>query len=288
MRSELILHEQTTETGSVGAKAKQPLDPAIVGNVQPNRPAPQPKREVVQEQRLGALAEMASVIAHDLNNSLTPIIGFSDFLLDSSACPADEHRKCVQGIRKAAGEIAGMVEQMRQFYRRRDLSEQLELVDVNALIREVVNSTVPHDCDSVRVKLRLQKDLPPVEERASDLREAFRQLLTNALEAMPHGGTLVVRARLSQAKDPARVVVEISDSGLGMDPATRARCLEPFFSTKGPRRRGLGLALVHGVMRRHQGRLEIRSELGAGTRVRLELRPALDGKEPVPATAAWI
>jgi signal transduction histidine kinase len=234
----------------------------------------------VQGQRLGALAEMSTVIAHDLNNSLTPIIGFSDYLLDASTSLPDEYRKCLQGIRKAAGDIAGMVEQMRQFYRQRDSNERLEPVDLNPLIREVLDSTVAQapdflkiDLSRLEVQLCLGKGLPAVEDRAVDLREAFRQLFINALEAMPEGGKLSVKARRLTGGATERIVVEVSDTGVGMDAATRERCLDPFFSTKGPRRRGLGLSLVYGVIRRHDGRIDITSHTGQGTKVRLAFNP---------------
>jgi CheY-like chemotaxis protein/anti-sigma regulatory factor (Ser/Thr protein kinase) len=121
----------------------------------------------------------------------------------------------------------------------------------------------------------------------SEIREALTNLIFNAVDAMPRGGTITVRTRL--VSEPARedpsapathVCLEVSDTGIGMDEETRRRCLEPFFTTKGDQGTGLGLAMVYGVMRRHEATIEIDSAPGRGTTVRLLF--------PLPATAVEI
>jgi CheY-like chemotaxis protein len=122
----------------------------------------------------------------------------------------------------------------------------------------------------------LEAGLPPVMGKASELREAITNLIFNAVDAMPEGGALTVRTeRLgSGSGGKPRVRLEIEDTGPGMDAETRKRCLEPFFTTKGERGTGLGLAMVYGAAQRHKARLEIDSAPGAGTRMRLDLAVA--------------
>jgi CheY-like chemotaxis protein len=105
----------------------------------------------------------------------------------------------------------------------------------------------------------------------SEIREALTNLVINAVDALPSGGKITIRSRVTAGdeKHPAHVVVDVGDSGIGMSEETRKRCLEPFFSTKGKRGTGLGLAMVYGVMERHDGKIEIESQLGRGTTFRL-------------------
>jgi CheY-like chemotaxis protein len=105
----------------------------------------------------------------------------------------------------------------------------------------------------------------------SEIREALTNLVFNAVDAMPQGGTLTLRTRCDAAE---RILVEVIDTGVGMDEETRRRCLEPFFTTKGERGTGLGLAMVYGVVQRHGGDLEIDSHPGTGTTVRLSFAAA--------------
>ncbi len=102
----------------------------------------------------------------------------------------------------------------------------------------------------------------------SQIRDALVNLVFNAVDAMPNGGTLTIRTR-GDGRGRNRIVIEVSDSGVGMDEDTRRRCLEPFFTTKGERGTGLGLAMVYGVAERHGANLDIESEPGSGTTVRL-------------------
>jgi CheY-like chemotaxis protein len=104
----------------------------------------------------------------------------------------------------------------------------------------------------------------------SQIRDALVNLVFNAVDAMPSGGTLTIRTRTSIRAQGNWAVIEVADSGVGMDEESRRRCLEPFFSTKGTRGTGLGLPMVYGVVQRHGAQLEIESELGKGTLVRIE------------------
>jgi len=138
----------------------------------------------------------------------------------------------------------------------------------------------------IKVTTELEAGLPPVMGNASELREAATNLIFNAVDAMPEGGTIGVRTRSARSSSGLanHVVLEIADSGVGMDEETRRRCLEPFFTTKGERGTGLGLAMVYGAAQRHRAVLGIDSAPGKGTRVSLEFAAA--PAQPAPDAAA--
>jgi CheY-like chemotaxis protein len=127
---------------------------------------------------------------------------------------------------------------------------------------------------AIDVRLELGDDLPPIAAVDSQIRDALVNLVFNAVDAMPQGGPLVLRTRLGAAGRGQNVVLEVTDSGIGMDEETKRRCLEPFFTTKGTRGTGLGLAMVYGVAQRHGATLDIDSAPGKGTTVRLAFNVA--------------
>jgi CheY-like chemotaxis protein len=170
---------------------------------------------------------------------------------------------------------------MREFYRRDQQSNLLPL-DLDLLIEQVLTLTrarwsdIPQERGIViKVRHESQRDLPKVLGTESDIRDALTNLIFNAVDAMPNGGTLVLRTRAAEILDPTSggprtcVHLEVADTGLGMDEDTRRRCLEPFFTTKGERGTGMGLAMVYGMVRRHAAAIEIESALGQGTTVRV-------------------
>jgi len=141
----------------------------------------------------------------------------------------------------------------------------------------------------IKVTTELASDLPSVLGIDSELREALTNLIFNAVDAMPDGGALTLRTRLGRPGGTGnlsgRAMLEVEDNGMGMDEATRQRCLEPFFTTKGERGTGLGLAMVYGVVQRHGADIEIESAVGRGTTVRLSLT-TVDPRERVFSVAA--
>jgi CheY-like chemotaxis protein len=147
-------------------------------------------------------------------------------------------------------------------------------VDLNQVLMQVIDltrarwSNIPQERGVVvRVESDLDSKLPKILGAESEMRDAFTNLLLNAVDAMPDGGTITLRTR--QAARDSQVVVEVQDTGIGMSETTRSRCLEPFFTTKGERGTGLGLTSVFGMVQRHGGDFEIDSELGRGTTMRM-------------------
>jgi signal transduction histidine kinase/CheY-like chemotaxis protein len=238
---------------------------------------------VLQQERLKALGQMASGIAHDVNNALSPVVGFADLILGGEYGLNQNGKKYLKYIRTAGEDIAHIVARLREFYRTREAEESLHQLNLNTLVEQVVDMTRPRWRDipqsngiTIEVHTALAPDVPALAGIESEIREAITNLVLNAVDAMPCGGKITIGTSVTRqdsvqndGKYPTRVAVEISDAGTGMDEETRKRCLEPFFSTKGIRGTGLGLAMVYGVMERHEGNIEIQSELGKGTTFRL-------------------
>jgi signal transduction histidine kinase/CheY-like chemotaxis protein len=243
----------------------------------------QTQQTVMQQERLKALGQMASGIAHDINNALSPVVGFSDLLLQGEHGLSTSGQKYLRHIGTAGKDIAHIVARLRDFYRRRDEQEAVQEVQLNRLAEQVVDMTRPRWRDmpqargiTIEVQADFAPDVPPFAAIESEVREALTNLLLNAVDALPKGGKINLRTRVAESAigqigqdHPGQVIVEVSDNGIGMNEETRKRCLEPFFSTKGKRGTGLGLSMVYGVMERHEGKIEIESESGKGTTFRL-------------------
>src|SRR5882724_3006368 len=230
---------------------------------------------VMQQERLRALGQMASGIAHDINNAISPISLYTESLLEREPNLSERARGYLTTIQRAIDDVARTVARMREFYREREAQLTLERVDVNRAIRQVVELTRPRWSDlpqqrgaMVELRTELSDDLPEIMGAEHEIRDALTNLIFNAVDAMPTGGTLTLRTALDP-QQPPQVRIEVADTGIGMDEETRRRCLEPFFTTKGERGTGLGLAMVYGMIQRHSAELEIDSETGKGTTMRL-------------------
>jgi PAS domain S-box-containing protein len=239
----------------------------------------QTQEKVMKQERLRAMGQMASGIAHDINNALSPVSLYAESLLDTERSLSERARGYLQTIQRAVDDVGQTVARMREFYRPREPQLVLAPVEVNRLVQEVADLTRARWSDMpqlrgivIRPHIALAADLPKIMGIESEIREALVNLVFNAVDAMPAGGTLTLRTRLADiagGSSQGAVAIEVADEGVGMDPDTRQRCLEPFFTTKGERGTGLGLAMVYGMARRHAAEIEIDSAPGAGTRVRL-------------------
>ncbi|HZE91842.1 MAG TPA: PAS domain S-box protein [Rhizobacter sp.] len=261
----------------------------------------QSQQTVMQQERLRALGQMASGIAHDINNAISPVTLYTQSLLEREPGLSERTRDYLQQIERAVGDVASTVARMREFYRQREPQLHLAPVQLNSLVAQVNDLTRARWSDMpqhrgivIESQMRLAPDLPAIMGVESEIREALINLVFNAVDAMPEGGTLTLLTRVEQAPGPhaptplRQVSVEVTDTGSGMDEATRRRCLEPFFTTKGERGTGLGLAMVYGIVQRHSADIHIDSMVGRGTTVRLRFAvPDLAvGTEPTAAAVA--
>ncbi len=232
------------------------------------------QQQVVKQERLRALGMMAGGIAHDFNNALTMMLGYAELLLPWLQQHATSRELAyLNHIIGAAQDSAHVVSRLREFYRPAENNEIRVAVDLSELAQASVSLTAPKwkgrsRADGVQIEVVTElADVPPVAGNAVELREVLTNLIFNAVDAMPDGGTITMRT----THDASGVVLAVSDSGIGMSEAEIARCLEPFFTTKGEGGTGLGLAVVYGIVQRHEGTIDITSKKGVGTTFSIRL-----------------
>jgi PAS domain S-box-containing protein len=238
---------------------------------------------VMQQERLRALGQMASGIAHDINNAISPMMLYTESLLETEQNLSPRGRKGLQVIERAVDDVSATVARLSDFYRQREPQLRFMRVQPGNLLQQVLDLTRARWSDMpqkrgvvIDVQIDSAPRLPAIMGVEAEIREALTNLVFNAVDAMPDGGKLVLRTRATEDKGEGRdVQVEVSDTGTGMDEETRRRCVEPFFTTKGERGTGLGLAMVYGMAERHGGDVEIESEVGRGTTIRLSF-PIVD------------
>ncbi|MCA1647848.1 MAG: response regulator, partial [Chloroflexi bacterium] len=237
--------------------------------------------QLVRAERMRALGEMARGIAHDFNNALNAILGQTGVLaalVGDRPAAAD----ALERLRKVALDGAATIRRVQEFSgQRRD--RDFDRVDFVALVRSVADELRERAVAGIAVELRIATDAI-VEGNAEELGDLVRVLVDNAVEAMPDGGTLTVELAAAGAHE---LELDVTDTGVGMAPDVRRRALDPFFTTKGARNKGLGLAVAYGVVKRHGGRLELDSQLGIGdgtcVRVRLPAAPPVAAERERPA-----
>ncbi len=244
------------------------------------------EQQLLQAQKLEGLGTLAGGIAHDFNNILGIIVGYASLLEGDKTDPARVARS-TSAISKAAQRGSGLVRQLLTFARKTDV--QFQSVRVNDVIEELgklLEETFPK---TIEVSVSLDRSIPPIIGDPNQLHQALLNVCINARDAMLDarkpgmpGGKLVLgtgavlgselRERIPNAREDNYVCVTVSDTGVGMDEATRSRIFEPFFTTKEPGRgTGLGLSVVYGIIETHHGFIEVDSELNRGTTFRLYL-----------------
>ena len=228
------------------------------------------QQRVVQGERLRAVGEMASGVAHDFNNVLASILGRAELLLSQTEDPALQRQLRV--IQKVAVDGARTVRRIQEFTRMRPV-RPLQAVDLNQVVEEVVEITRSrwkYEAQVKGISYKVQVEptpVPPVAGDPAELREALTNLLFNALNAMPKGGRITFRTGVERD----RVCLAVEDTGIGMTEAVRSRVFEPFFTTKGERGTGLGLSVVYGIITRHGGEIEVQSQIGQGSTFTIRL-----------------
>ena len=239
-------------------------------NLQLRREAKQ--RAAIQDQlreaqKMEAVGQLAAGVAHDFNNLLTVIQSYSELLEDDLA---QERGLAASAIRDAATEAGGLTRQLLAFARRQTL--QMEVVGVNALLDDAAPLLRGALREDIRLTLDLSTDVPDVSVDPAQLRQVLLNLVVNARDAMPTGGSITISTRAQERQAQPHAQIRVRDSGEGMDETTRRRVFEPFFTTKRTMGgTGLGLSVALGIVEQSGGRLELRSEPGQGTTVNIWL-----------------
>ena len=246
--------------------------------------------EQTRRRRFEMLGRMTMGVAHDFNNLLTTVLGHAELIgsdLDACGAPPEAHGHLAT-LAQAAGDGAALVRRIQQ-YLRNDKQERAEPVALHELAAEVLTLTKPYWHNEPRrtgIAIAVEADLQPVPAipgTPTELREVLVNLVLNAVQAMPRGGTL----RVATSRAPAGgVAVEVSDTGEGMSERVQRRIFEPLYTTKGTAGTGMGLTVSQGIVQEHDGRIEVQSAPGRGTRFRLVFPLATAAPAPVAAEPA--
>ncbi len=255
------------------------------------------EEQLFQAQKMEAVGRLAGGVAHDFNNVLTAISGFSELLLEELPPGEGPHEEVLQ-IRAAAARATALTRQLLAFSRKQIMRPRA--VNVGALVQEMERLLVRVTTEEVSIRLHIADFTPPVLADPVQLEQVLLNLAVNAGEAMPDGGSLTIEVseialgesyahRHHGVRPGHYVCLVVSDSGIGMDRTTRERIFEPFFTTKAGGT-GLGLSTVYGIVRQSGGHIWVYSEAGVGTTFKIYL-PVSTGEVPeleVPAPAVEV
>jgi signal transduction histidine kinase/ActR/RegA family two-component response regulator len=226
------------------------------------------REHYAQMEKLSALGELASGVAHNFNNTLTGILARAQLMLDAK--DMKDVRRGLHIIIQTAEDGAKTVKRIQDFARQRR-DQDFVRIDVDQLMLEVAEITRPRwkdHAEAANVHIKLVRQIgsnAAIMGDAGELREVLVNMVFNAVDAMADGGTLT----LSTQEGGEEVVLTVADTGTGMGEEVRSRIFDPFFTTKGKAGMGLGLSVSYGIIRRHEGRVEVESEVGKGTTFRM-------------------
>jgi PAS domain S-box-containing protein len=226
------------------------------------------EEQLIQSEKLRAIGQMASGVAHDFNNALAIILGNTELLVRQlDTLNSEQIKKQLKIIEVAALDAAETVRRIQEFTRIR-VDKAFSIVDINEVIVEVKEMSKPRWKDqaqevgiNIELKSKLEKDLPHIMGSPSELREVLTNMIFNSIDAMPDGGKITIETRAINEE----VQILVTDTGIGISKELRRRIFDPFFTTKGVVSDGLGLSIAFSIISRHGGRIEVKSEEGKGT-----------------------
>ena len=231
---------------------------------------------VLQQERLHALAGMASGIAHDINNAISPATLYLESLLENEKLISEKGFKQLRIVQTAIDDVSNTVDRMGRFARSKNEQEPTSSSDANDMCLEAIELTRPRWGDmalrngiTINIVHELTNPLPRLAVSETELREILTNLILNAVDALPQGGQIQLKTAFEENDGKPQIVVVVQDNGIGMTQEQQTRCFEPFFTTKGERGTGLGLSMVYGIVQRADGFMDIRSELNKGTAIHL-------------------
>ncbi|MGA3171813.1 MAG: response regulator [Chthoniobacteraceae bacterium] len=231
------------------------------------------QRQAIREQRLHAFSQMAEGVVHDFNNVLMILMSLTDLIGREAPPNEPEFQGHVSAMQAVLQEAAQVIARLHYFCRPRHDDDLFMPTDLKKLVEEAIHLSKPKwlsEAQAAGGEIRLSANLEAIDHfpcNASEMREALIHLILNAVDAMPKGGDLSLTLRGADAG----VEIAVADSGAGMSEEIRAQCLDPFFSTKGDGGTGLGLSMVHGIVRRHAGSIDVASRPGKGSAFRIYL-----------------
>jgi signal transduction histidine kinase len=274
----------------VGAHLERSIRYAL-RNWQSSRMLHDREEQLRQAQKMEAIGRLAGGVAHDFNNILTAIVGYTDLIAERLSPEEPAYRE-VGEIRKAADHAAALTRQLLAFSRKQFLNPTV--LDLNETVSELLEMVPRAIGEHIETRARLAQGLAKVRADASQMQQVLMNLVLNARDAMPMGGQLTIETSNVMLDDErlqeenlsvvpgAYVMLAVTDTGTGMDAETRARAFEPFFTTK-PKGKGtgFGLATVYGIVDQSGGGIALSSAVGHGTSVRIYLPATTAGEDAV-------
>ncbi|MEX2156902.1 MAG: response regulator [Gemmatimonadales bacterium] len=252
------------------------------------------EQQLLQSQKMEAVGQLAGGVAHDFNNILTAIVGYTD-LLAADFSPNDRHLEDLEEIRKAARRAAALTRHLLAFSRKQVLEPRV--IDLNTIVQNLDKMLRSLISENIDLRTAYAPKLAAARADPNQLEQVIMNLAINARDAMPEGGTLTIEtgnatldatyaAHHLSVVPGEYVMLAVSDTGSGMDEDTKARIFEPFFTTKPPGRgTGLGLSTVYGIVKQSGGNIWLYSEPGKGTTFKVYL-PAVDAAAEEPGKPA--
>jgi two-component system NtrC family sensor kinase len=223
---------------------------------------------LVQQEKMASLGRLSAGVAHEINNPLTSILIFSSILRDKVDVSHPDYKK-ISTIVNETIRCRGIVERLLAFSRQDEPRKEKQ--DVNGVIRQSLELLKNQAIfQNIRIHERLRKDLPEVSIDANMMQQVFVNILINAADAMPEGGDLTIQSRRAPAAAGRYVVVEFADTGKGIPAEDIPRLFDPFFSTK-EKGTGLGLSICYGIVRRHGGKIDVKSAKDQGSVFTIQL-----------------
>jgi PAS domain S-box-containing protein len=234
------------------------------------------ENRLYQSEKLKSLGELAGGVAHDFNNVLAAILGRVQLLKMQFTPPAGKQEKrkamldlikSLEIIERASLDGAETVRRIQEFARKRSDDKGFTQVNINELVDNALEFTGVRwkdDAEAKGIKINIQREfspLPPTAGSASELREVFTNLINNALDAMPQGGSMKIKT----SNENNHIAIAIEDTGIGIPEDMRSRIFDPFFTTKGVQSTGLGMSISYGIINRHHGTIVVNSSEGKGT-----------------------
>jgi signal transduction histidine kinase len=241
--------------------------------------------QLIQKEKLASVGQLAAGVAHEINNPLSTILLYADVLCQEISAQNAQQYQDLQMILREATRCRTIVNDLLSFSRQNEVLAQP--TDLNALLEEIVEEIGIHErFQSVRIRMDLDPGLPIIEADPFQLRQVFCNLMNNAADAMPGGGTLTLRTK--QGPWSGRITAEVQDTGEGISEENMKKLFTPFFTTKPlGKGTGLGLAIIYGIVKMHRGEITVQSQLGQGTTFALSLHQKLPAQiESTGASAA--
>lgn len=253
------------------------------------------EEQYIQAQKMEAIGRLAGGVAHDLNNMLSPIVGYGELLLD--AMPSDApNREAIEQILGAGLRAKEMVRQLLAFSRKQAL--EIKSINLNQVLAGFQSLLDRMLRDDIKLELKLARGVPDILADPGQIEQVVMNLAVNAQDAMPGGGKITIEVDAADLGETARqmhqlpaagqyVVLEFSDTGHGMDANTKERIFDPFFTTKGQGKgTGLGLATVYGIVKQHNGNIRVYSEPGLGTAFKIYFPAAPSSPRQIPGQSS--